>query len=234
MKKVIALLVILMACTTNTTEQPRLIPTEGPLPDGMTTTQDGYTIAYDEYPNKGKPGVILLHMMRRSRTDWESVATWLQKKGYAVIAIDLRGHGHSSGNRDEFTAEDYNNMVNDVAAAKGILEGMGADTSRVSIIGASIGANVAYKYAAKDKSVKTIILLSPGMSYQGVELTETLTQPVFIVASKDDPNSAIASGTLAQRNNAELLLYQDAGHGTNMFQKPDLATKISNWLQEYS
>ncbi len=68
------------------------------------------------------PTVILLHMLGKDRSTWNAFASTLsQKEGYAVLSIDLRGHGESvkqnNGNAisfQSFTPDDYNKMVLDV------------------------------------------------------------------------------------------------------------------------
>jgi pimeloyl-ACP methyl ester carboxylesterase len=232
------ILLFLIACAKPappTVQQPPLKPLTGAPPSAVTTTIDGQTIAYNIYPAKpGSPGVILLHMLRRTKNDWDTVAKWLQKNGYTVIAPDLRGHGQSTGNWEQFTPEDFNKMTLDVQAVKSVLENQGADVKKLAIIGASIGANIAFNYAATDNDVKTVILLSPGLEYRGVTTMGTrFSKPFLVVASKDDQYSAQSSQEIANNNpTAELILYDDAGHGTNMFVKNELAPTILEWLQE--
>jgi len=239
MKTAIILLILLIACAQQAemVQQPQLKPLTGTLPSGTATTTDGQTIAYQIYPAKqGSPAIILLHMLRRSRTDWDSIAKWLQKNGYTVIAIDSRGHGLSTGNWEQYTPEDFNKMTLDVAAAKSVLENQGADVKKLALMGASIGANIAFNYAASDPDVKTVVLLSPGLEYRGVKIDNTkFNKPFLVVASKDDQYSAQTAQEIKNKNpTATLQIYEDAGHGTNMFVKNDLAPKILKWLQEHN
>lgn len=242
MKKIVLLLLILIACAQpEPTVQP-LPPLKQPvnnaeLPRVLTSTTDGYTIAYNIYKNKpASPSIILLHMLRRTRNDWDSVAKWLQSNGYTVIVPDLRGHGQSAGSWEQFTPEDFNKMTLDVSAMKSVLENEGANTKKLAIIGASIGANVALNYAANDQDVKTVILLSPGLEYKGVSIANTrFNKPFLVVASKDDEYSAQSAQVILQNNPAaKILMYEDAGHGTNMFSKNDLAPNIMEWMQEHN
>ena len=43
------------------------------------------------------PGVLLLHMEGRDRGAWDTLPERLQARGYAVLAVDLRGHGATGG-----------------------------------------------------------------------------------------------------------------------------------------
>jgi hypothetical protein len=54
------------------------------------------------------PGVVLLHMLGSNRAVWEEVGLQEQllRRGYAVLAVDMRGHGESGGERDWVLAED--------------------------------------------------------------------------------------------------------------------------------
>ena len=236
MKPAILILLLLIACAqpTQPVQAPPLKPVNE-LPKALTSTTDGYSIAYNIYKSKpGSPAVILLHMLRRTKSDWDTIAKWLQTNGYTVIVPDLRGHGQSAGNWEQFTPEDFNKMTLDVAAIKSVLANEGAQ--KIAIIGASIGANIAFNYASTDQDVKTIILLSPGMDYKGVSITDTrFNKPFLVVASKDDEYSAQSAQTIIQNNpSAKLLMYENAGHGTNMFSKNDLAPNILKWLQTYN
>jgi pimeloyl-ACP methyl ester carboxylesterase len=231
------LILILIACSQQTEQKkiPDLPVLTGKMPTGTIAARDGETIAYQLYPNQGRPGIILLHMYQRSREDLDGVGKWLQQNGYAVIAPDFRGHGLSTGTLSKFTVDDYNKMVYDVEAAKAALEQSGANTKKLSILGASIGANVAMNYAQNDPDVKTLILLSPGVDYHGI-ITQysRFNKPFLIVASKNDDYAYQSALYLKQTNpSAELLVYENAGHGTNMFQQKDLPTSILSALGDY-
>lgn len=96
----------------------------------------------------------------------------LTQGGFSVIAIDLRGHGASEGNWRSFSPREFNAVVLDVKAAKDYLISRGVKPGRMGIVGASIGANIALRYAAEDGEIKTVVLLSPGLNYRGVAIEE--------------------------------------------------------------
>lgn len=207
-------------------------------------TADGVPIAATYYPPQrpgSRPSVILLHMLNRTRADWTAFAHALARAGYATVAIDLRGHGGSTrgvGSWRGFSPESFRAMVEDVAAAHTYLrEAPEANGGRLAVIGASIGANVALRYGAREPSVKTVVLLSPGLNYRGVATAEAMEtyggRSVLIAASREDGDSAQNSTRLdaLARGRHRLILYDGAGHGTSMFPKvPELKTTIFNWL----
>lgn len=220
------LFIILVACMQTTPSQQGISPEDASA--HSITTSDGQTIAYTTYlaaPNA--PAVILLHMLNHDRTTWESYARMLQESGFNVIAIDFRGHGQSSGDWNAFNDADFNNMVRDVEAAKNVLAARGADTTSLSIIGASIGANIALKYAGQDPDVNTVVLLSPGKTYRSVSIENyQYDGPVMWVASEEDTPSMQAL-QLKQPHHYQVIL-QQAGHGTDML--PEIQNQITQWI----
>lgn len=206
-------------------------------------TEDGVTIVGDYYKsaNPNSKPVILLHMLSRDRKSWTDFPNQLKEKGYSVLVIDLRGHGKSNNldgkiiNFKSFSESDFNNMVLDVAAARKFLqEQENISKSKLAIIGASIGANVALNYAA-ESTVDAVVLLSPGLDYRGVDTSQSIKKfknSLLIVASEEDEYSADSSKTLFNSSVAkkELKIYNNAGHGTNMFSSTDLSEFILNWL----
>lgn len=197
--------------------------------------------------------VILLHMLGRDRNDWNTFASTLSNRsnGFAVLSIDLRGHGESinqNGNTisfQSFTPVDFNKMVLDVKAAKHFLViQKHISPNNIAIVGASIGANIGLKYAASDPSIRTIVLLSPGLDYKGVTTSDSVrkyTNPIYIATAGRDPIAGNDPETLCSMINCgnRLMVYQDSNsHGTDMFSdttlKPPLDKLIISWLDSSS
>jgi pimeloyl-ACP methyl ester carboxylesterase len=212
-------------------------------------TEDGVEIVGSTWiPDQGQaPCVILLHMLGKTRSDWNNVAQNLANKGYAVVSIDLRGHGESTKQGDtvidvlEFDEDDFQNMALDVEAViKNLRENAHVDGSKIAIMGASIGANVALQAAAADPQIPTVVLLSPGKSYRGVRTDTALLdfgkRPILIAASEEDEYSANSSRYLKElaQGYSKLLMYKMIGHGTEMFKAPtDLEEEIITWFDSY-
>lgn len=203
-------------------------------------TDDGVSLAATWYePGTRAPAVILVHMLHKNRRDWDAVATSLASQGIGALAIDLRGHGESSGSIPEGDTVDYSVLVRDVIAARHYLSSRGdVQPSRVGIAGASIGANLAVLEAAADPTVASIALLSPSTDYRGLRIEAAMKtyakRPALLIASDDD---AYASRSVKELQKAgtgirEALILNHAGHGTVMLGRDsDLARTLVDWFR---
>lgn len=206
-------------------------------------TEDGVKISGNYFKPKKEhaPVFLLLHMMPSTKESWNEFAAHLQNKGFAALAIDLRGHGKSTDKNGmkldykDFKDHEHRESMKDIAAAKEFLKGQGVDISGMAIAGASIGANLALWQASIDKDVSLLILLSPGLNYRGIQaaqLAPHYSGPVYILASERDTNAAQSSKELFEifPGDKELKIIQGNSHGTNMFiQEPDLISKLLEW-----
>jgi dienelactone hydrolase len=209
------------------------------------TSDDGWEI-YGSYYVSGAehaPCVLLLHMMPADRHSYDDFAPKLAGAGYDVLSIDLRGHGESlykHGDKrsfEDFSDVEHQESVGDIEAARAFLAENGADTTRMAIVGASIGANLALVYAAQNEGVKTVVLLSPGLDYRGVLAGPAMEvhgeRPALVVASDEDEYSAESCRELKDiaGESAELKIYEDSGHGTDIFEsQPQLETEVISWI----
>jgi dienelactone hydrolase len=204
-------------------------------------TDDGVSLVATWYEPgaRAAPAVILVHMLHKSRRDWDAVASRLASEGIGALALDLRGHGESSGTLPEGEAADYSVLVRDVTAARKYLSSRGdVQPSRMGIAGASIGANLAVLEAATDPGVTSLALLSPTIDYRGLRIDAAMkkyaARPALLVASDDD---AYASRSVKELQKAgggvrEALILNHAGHGTIMLgQDADLARTLVDWFR---
>ena len=104
------------------------------------------------------PVVILLHGKKGSRQQWKELAADLQTKGdFAVVAVDLRGHGESllPKKSEQLKKSDYQAMVAmDMEAVKEfLLEEHGKkrlNVNKLGIVACDFSASVALLYAELD------------------------------------------------------------------------------------
>lgn len=196
---------------------------------------DGANIVATWYepPSRPAPAVVLVHTLTKSRREWDAAASRLASEGIGALAIDLRGHGESSGDASNLAA-----MVNDVKAAKRHLA-VRPDVihSKIGVAGTSIGANLAALAAADEPGIASLILLSPSLDYRGLRIEAALkkygNRPVLLVAGTDDGYGMRTVKDLAKAGGGprEVLLLDNAGHGMTMLAKaPDLGRQIVDWF----
>lgn len=87
-----------------------------------------------------RPVVLLVHGAGLDHTVWSLQSRYLAHHGYAVMALDLPGHGRSDG-PPLGTIEDMAGWIGDAADAAGV--------DRLSLIGHSMGALVVLEAASR-------------------------------------------------------------------------------------
>jgi dienelactone hydrolase len=203
-------------------------------------TDDGVSLAATWYEaGTRSPAVILVHMLHKSRRDWESVASRLASEGIGALALDLRGHGESTGSLPEGDSADYSVLIRDVIAARRYVASRSdVQPSHVGIAGASIGANLAVLEASADTAVASVALLSPTTDYRGLRIEAAMkkygARPALMIASDDDAYAVRSVKELQKAGGGtrEVLILNHAGHGTVMLgHDPDLARTLVDWFR---
>ncbi len=169
---------------------------------------DGMRLAADYYPPRAAarsaapvaPMVILLHERQADRTAWEPLVGPLHRAGFAVLAIDLRGHGGSAttASRERVRSSDrmfFRQMQADLRGAYDWLATQpGVHRARFALVGAGVGCSVALQYAAKDRSVDAIVCLSPVLKDMGLDAAGDVRQirgrKLLLLATGEDRDAA--------------------------------------------
>ncbi|MGA2139559.1 MAG: alpha/beta fold hydrolase [Verrucomicrobiia bacterium] len=221
-------------------------------------TTDDVTITGTYYPVKRNPApaVLLIHSVARNRTTWEAFAKLLQQGGMAALAIDLRGHGESTGKLTadgsltidfhNFAGSDYQDMLLDIEAAVDWLQVQPEiDRKHIALAGESLGANLVLRYAAINEDIAALVVFSPGINYRGVRTDDVILQvgrrPLHIFVSQFDAFAFESSKRLVEIQiesgidtaTNELTICTGNLHGSNMLlgvkNLPQIAVK---WLKE--
>ena len=182
------------------------------------------------------PAVLLLHMMTRSRHDWDGAAQKFVDAGVAVLAIDFRRAGLPG--TDARGNEDLTDLVLDAEAARAYLASRPEiSAARIGIAGASLGANVAVLAAASDPNVKSLALLSVSLEYRNLRVDPANkkfgSRPALLVASSEDAYALRSARSMVSMGDGarELRVLSGAGHGSAMLNKdPDLITALVDWF----
>jgi alpha-beta hydrolase superfamily lysophospholipase len=186
----------------------------------LTTADDaGISAAFYQAAANPAPAVILLHGLGTNREEWSSFVPTLQRAGFAVLALDLRGHGESTRrvtsqgpvglDYRKFAPRDFQDMLLDLDAAFNWLTRQPeVDRTRVAMVGADLGANLALRYASFNDEVAAFLLFSPGLVHQGIRADDVIAKvghrPLRIVVARDDPFAFESSKRLVE-------LYKQAG-----------------------
>jgi len=202
-------------------------------------TSDGLSLGATLYAAEpGAPGLVLVHALGSNRQTWDRFAQQANREGYAVIAFDMRGHGKNNGSYRSFTTQDWLDVLTDIDAARAFLLNKGADNENTAVVGASIGANLALRYAVDNPDIPAVVMISPGLDYRGVTTSDQLPRlgqrPVLLMTSIGDAYSASSSTALKKLapGLCELREYPGTAHGTDLLDATPTATdQIFVWLK---
>jgi pimeloyl-ACP methyl ester carboxylesterase len=114
------------------------------------------------------PAVLLLHGYGEDRSVWKDFSRQLLTRGWAVMALDLRGHGESkSRNLRPIQASpdwrrDPREFPVDVDPALDWLKAQPRiNTRKIVIIGSDVGANLALIASGRYPEVRTVVAINP-------------------------------------------------------------------------
>ncbi|MBX3395717.1 MAG: alpha/beta fold hydrolase [Phycisphaerae bacterium] len=203
-------------------------------------TPDGITIEADFYPVKVEvpkrtPAVVLIHMYPKNRSSWKEFVPDLRAKGIAVLAYDIRGTGGSTKPESMNLTEQYKARstalfqlatLDAVAAFDFLRQQEYIDTSRVALIGASVGCTISLDFANQTSDAKAIVCLSPGVNYFDLDSLATIKTaasylPILLISPEAEYD---AVEKLAEVGGARVETEKYPGgkeyHGTNMLSSP--------------
>jgi len=223
--------------------------------DYKVVTKDKFTIAATlEYPKikekKDFSTVVLIHALGYDSSWWETLPDALLDRGFAILKIDLRGHGNSVFNsklvRVSWTSlknKAFAKYPDDVITVINYVKHENKRTffNNWAIVGSDIGGSTAILAANKmsDKP-KTIVILSPLVSTKGlyipVQLAELNNIDILSITGTKDIKSKQADEYLKKFAQSTYAEYTSASKSTGMLMlKSDetLAAVIASWINEY-
>jgi dienelactone hydrolase len=190
------------------------------------------------------PAVVLIHGFMADRKLMSVLARRLAENGYAVLAIDVNGHGENS-NPFGGGVGDAGSLREDVKQAVDYLRSNPfVDGSRIVVMGHSMGAGAALDYATHDPTLKGAVMISGGWQLG----PERPKNALFIFAERDpdmiqDASPALAAhvaevaqielgktyGEFAQGSAVEAIRVPGVDHITIVYSAA-AATTIVRWL----
>jgi dienelactone hydrolase len=216
-----------------------------PINEVSFTAADGAKVFATLYEQPGvkPPGVVLIHDRGGSRDTWKNAAAKAQRSGYAVLAIDLRGHGRSTGPNGqpvaykEFNPQQWLSATNDIAAAIEQLRNAGADENRIAVVGEGFGGALALHYAARHPDAAAVVLISPDADDRVIDMREEIAsvgkRPVLLLRADGDAYSSDSCSLLKKRAQGlcEVRVYPGAAHGAALLDASATAVEeFISWL----
>lgn len=210
------------------------------------------TLTYPKIKNQREyKTVVLLHSHGTNSGWWGEMPSKLLEDGFAVLNIDLRGHGHSVYNAKltkvswkSLTNNAYKKYPDDVAR---IINYVREEYPRMkffdewAIIGSDIGASAGVIAADKlDIKPKTIVLLSPVVQTRGLYIPVSIAQlsdvDFLSISGVDDASALEAEKYLKKFAQKEFSIYTSPSKASGMIllkNDPEIITIIDEWIKQY-
>lgn len=149
--------------------------------EGTFTSFDGLSIYHqswmpDEQP---KAAVMVVHGLGEHSGRYAHVADRLTTAGYAVYALDHRGHGKSEGKRA--FVKHYDEFMSDLVQFRAVIESKHPRTPLV-LLGHSMGGNLAMGHVLEHQSGVAGLVLSGPAIQAGDDLSPTQIKIFSLVA----------------------------------------------------
>ena len=124
--------------------------------------------------------VVLHHGLADHSTRYGALAEVLARRGYAVWALDMRGHGRSGGPRVVFESIDF--LLDDLEAFLTLVRGRSGEAP-MFLYGHSIGGLIVTLYAIeRQPALSGLVVVSPGIALEAPPLQAAAIQLVNALA----------------------------------------------------
>lgn len=222
--------------------------------DAVSFTTDDKQLIKGSYfaPKKSKkgqaaPSVLMLHDAGKSREEMSELAEYLQKRGFAVLTMDLRGHGESETEKVSFEKADeklkesiWALSSRDVDAGADFLSDQkNVHSSNMSIVAFGAGASLAVRRAAVDDNVRAVVLVNPAPNAFGYNLVNGISElgglPTLLMSPADhrDESRRLQEAAHKDNNGLEYVdispLKSDAD---SVHEDKKLKSSMGSWLRE--
>lgn len=101
--------------------------------------------------------ILVLHGFINDHSQMESAAQSLVHAGFRAVSVDLRGHGHSTGDHITYGADDARDLVQ----VTDYLQKHNLCGKQIGVLGASYGAATAILFAGADPRVTAVVAIAP-------------------------------------------------------------------------
>lgn len=218
-----------LAPTVTTTTDPSAI---------TITTADGVILAAtmrSPVRNSLSPAVILLHEYGQDRHQWDPYLQKFLDAGIAVLSYDMRGFGASRlAAIPSSTDEHLGSLPKDVVAVMAYLRQQPTiDQQRINIIGASIGANVAYVASGSGLGLHRAVLVSPslpGTALDGHDVANFAPSGILGITNQaEEKNLQAVMSNVQEPRQTQIVT---GGHGIELLSVDTVLPSIIQWITQ--
>lgn len=208
-------------------------------PNLAIVTSDGVTLAGNLiYPSGSGPWpvVILVHEFGQDRHQWDAYRDTFLGDRMAVLAYDTRGFGDSAlANVPSAQTAFFGNMPNDLAAVVGYVRRQtNIDQTKIYVIGAALGANIAFVAAGSDLGITKTVLLSPSVNPQldGRDVANFLPANIYGLASPTDLAALDTLMAAVSEPKKTTILSDSTARGAALLGTNQVINAVRQWLKE--
>jgi pimeloyl-ACP methyl ester carboxylesterase len=195
-----------------------------------------------EYP-VGVPApvaaVLLLHGFGEDRTVWADFKKTLLGRGWAVMTVDLRGHGGSKtkNNLPIAASRDWRSSPHDFpldmeAAITWLKTQTRINSNMIAVIGVDVGANLALIASGKFSQVRTVVAVNPNLR-EGQEMAggaqDYRPRSALILASSEAEANSIKNEV---KPPSRLQVLNQDGGTASWFQNKQVSDSVLQWMKE--
>lgn len=215
-------------------------------------TRDKQTVHAEFYAPRKKgraPAVLLVHDAGSSATSLHTLAEALQRKGFAVLIPNLRGHGASTTEKCDWTKapnEEAKTLtwgfaMRDLEAASGFLrEQKCVHNSNLSLVGVGAGSVLAARYAVRDENARAVAFIAPEVEVYGFNILKDINElgglPVLLMSQKGGRQEAnrIQAASTGANDGIEFVKIKSLKpkKAGDLFSDRRLASEVTKFLTE--
>lgn len=213
-------------------------------------TKDHFLISAKlSYPKKKEklyPLIVLLHSIALDSKEWGILPDKFLEAGFAVLSVDLRGHGESIYNINldkkywqNMSLSGFAKYPSDVCGLLDYIkqEHKNVSVANMAIVGADVGANTAILASQKMKiKPYAIVLISPQTSFKGlyipIALADLQSTNILFVYSENDFQTVREIKSIKRFAQAEIAekTFKSGGSGMVLVKNnPKSTYDIVNW-----
>jgi dienelactone hydrolase len=206
-------------------------------------TEDGWQIYGDLWlpqgAKKNLSAVVLLHTALSDRYVYHDLAASLVRSGMAVLNIDWRGRGKSTGKGkySEIKQEERERGYLDAKAAISYLSSHPqVDPNSLAVLGTDRGALHALNVALDDRRVKALVILTVIFTPAQKTSIQSLDIPILYIGSQGIENVArdlTDAYHLSANKGSALAIFPGSALGYQLLEASQtVQSKIVSWLKE--